>query len=217
MRPGGGGSRRRPTRPGRAHRTGGVNFIHIFFKCFVWCRAAKDHPGQAVRPQLHCQNIRTGAAGASAPLRIGAFSGISGTWRPKVLQEHHVRYPEVTFDIQVGTNTLIDWLLKGAVDLALGDAARCRAFRWSPLMDDPHFAVLPASLTPDGSGISQEELAAYPFVMAPMNALNSCLSVLPITSARSFPIKIHNSALTHTKTPAPAPYRCRGSFTLSCA
>ena len=130
------------------------------------------------------ERARQVAGGASAPLRIGAFSSISSTWLPKVLQEYHALYPEVTFDIQVGTSTLTDWLLKGAVDLALGDAARCRAFRWFPLMDDPYFAVLPASLASDGSSISQEELAAYPFVMAPMNALDSYLSVCPANQPR---------------------------------
>ena len=122
--------------------------------------------------------------GASAPLRIGAFSSISSTWLPRILQEYHTLHPETTFDIQVGTETLADRLLKGAVDLALGDSARCRAFRWYPLMDDPYCAVLPKELAPEGDSISQEELAAYPFVMAPMNALNRYLSVQPENQLR---------------------------------
>ncbi len=130
------------------------------------------------------ERARQVAGGASAPLRIGVFSSISNTWLPKVLQEYHALYPEVTFDIQVGTSTLTDWLLKGAVDLALGDPVRCRGFRWLPLMDDPYFAVLPESLTPEGNSISQEELAIYPFVMAPMNALDSYLSVCPANQLR---------------------------------
>ena len=130
------------------------------------------------------ERARQVAGGASAPLRIGAFSSISSTWLPKVLQEYHTLYPEVAFDIQVGTNTLADWLLKGAVDLALGDPVRCRAFRWFPLMDDPYFAVLPESLVPEGDSISQDELAAYPFVMAPMNALDNYLSVRPSNQLR---------------------------------
>lgn len=130
------------------------------------------------------ERARQVAGGASAPLRIGVFSSISNTWLPKVLQEYHALYPEVTFDIQVGTSTLTDWLLKGAVDLALGDPVRCRGFRWLPLMDDPYFAVLPESLAPEGNSISQEELAMYPFVMAPMNALDSYLSVCPANQLR---------------------------------
>ena len=130
------------------------------------------------------ERARQVADSASAPLRIGAFSSISSTWLPRVLQEYHALYPEVTFDIQVGTNTLADWMLKGAVDLALGDAARCRAFRWFPLMDDPYFAVLPETLAPQRDGITQDELAAFPFVMAPMNALDSYLSVCPANQLR---------------------------------
>ena len=130
------------------------------------------------------ERARQAAGGASAPLRIGAFSSISSTWLPKVLQEYHALSPKVAFDIQVGTNTLADWLLRGAVDLALGDPVRCRGFRWLPLMDDPYFAVLPESLAPDRSSISQEELAAFPFVMAPMNALDSYLSVCPANQLR---------------------------------
>ena len=130
------------------------------------------------------ERARQVARGASVPLRIGVFSSISNTWLPKALQGYHALYPEVTFDIQVGTNTLADWLLKGAVDLALGDPIRCRAFRWFPLMDDPYFAVFPESLAPEGNSISQEELAAYPFVMAPMNALDSYLSVCPANQLR---------------------------------
>lgn len=117
--------------------------------------------------------------GASAPLRIGAFSSISSSWLPQVLQEYHGLHPESAFDIQVGTDALADWLLKGAVDLALGDSVRCRAFRWYPLMDDPYYAVLPKALAPAADRISQAALAAYPFVMAPMNALSRYLSVQP--------------------------------------
>lgn len=130
------------------------------------------------------ERARQAAEGASAPLRIGAFSSISSTWLPKVLQEYHTLYPESTFDIQVGTNVLADWLLKGTVDLALGDPVRCRAFRWFPLMDDPYFAVFPADLAPECDSVSQEELAAYPFVMAPLNALDNYLSVCPANQLR---------------------------------
>ena len=118
-------------------------------------------------------------AGDCTPLRIGAFSSISSTWLPPVLQEYHGLHPEVSFDIQVGTDSLADWLVKGTVDLALGDAARCRAFRWLPLMDDPYYAVLPRELAPEADRITQEALAAYPFVMAPRNALSRYLSVRP--------------------------------------
>ena len=120
--------------------------------------------------------------GSSAPLRIGAFSSISSTWLSQILQDYHKLYPEIHFDIQVGTDRLSEWLLNGSIDLALGDTARCHAFRWFPLMDDPYFAVLPESLVSKSrhtTHITQEELASYPFVMAPMNALERYLSICP--------------------------------------
>lgn len=130
------------------------------------------------------ERARQVAQGTSSPLRIGAFSSISGTWLPKLLQEYHALHPDVSFDLRVGTDALAEWLLSGAIDLALGDAARCRAFRWEPLMDDPYFAVLPKSAAPDADTISQEELAARPFLMAPMNALEHYLSVRPKNQLR---------------------------------
>ena len=124
------------------------------------------------------------ADGAFVPLRIGAFSSISSTWLPKALQDYHELHPETTFDLHVGTDVLTNWLLNGTVDLALGDPVRCRAFRWLPLMDDPYFAVMPAPLAPECDSITQEELATYPFVMAPRNALEQYLSIRPSDQLR---------------------------------
>ena len=124
------------------------------------------------------------ACGAFVPLRIGTFSSISSTWLPKVLQEYHQLRPEITFDIQVGTDNIANWLLYGKVDLVLGDSVRCRGFRWTPLMDDPYLAVIPESMAPECDSISQEELADYPFVMAPLNALDKYLSVNPRNQLR---------------------------------
>ena len=118
--------------------------------------------------------------GLSVPLRIGSFSSISNTWLPGALRAYHDAHPEVTFDIRIGTDTLSDWLLYGKIDIALGDAERCRAFRWYPLIDDPYYAVLPTKLAPaDRREITQAELAGSPFLMAPLNALESILSVSP--------------------------------------
>ena len=104
--------------------------------------------------------------GLSVPLRIGSFSSISNTWLPGALKLYHELHPEVSFDLRVGTDTLADWLLYGKTDIALGDAERCRAFRWYPLLDDPYYAVLPAKLAPADRGqISQAEIAGFSFLM----------------------------------------------------
>lgn len=130
------------------------------------------------------ERARQLAAGADAPLRIGAFSSVCNTWLPKALQDYRARYPQTRFEIRVGTDAIAGWLLRGDIDLALGDDVRCRGLRWFPLMDDAYFAVLPASLAPEGGAISQQTLASFPFLMAPMNALDSYLSVCPENQLR---------------------------------
>lgn len=120
------------------------------------------------------------ADGRVLPLRIGSFSSISNTWLPKMLQEYHENHSDTTFDIRIGTDDIARWLLNGEIDLALGDADRCRAFRWYPLMDDFYYAVLPKLLVADNKqSITQKELAEFPFIMAPMNALERHLTAIP--------------------------------------
>ncbi|MCI1991108.1 MAG: LysR family transcriptional regulator [Oscillospiraceae bacterium] len=123
---------------------------------------------------------RNVAEGKAIPIRIGTFSSISNTWLPHVLQAYQKKHPDITFDIRVGTDAITDWLIRGEIDLALGDADRCRVFRWHPLMDDPYYAVMPQTFAKENQqAITQEEFAAYPFIMAPMNALKKHLAVLP--------------------------------------
>lgn len=112
-------------------------------------------------------------------IRIGSFSSISNTWLPKILRAYQDAFPGTSFDIRIGTDTLPQWLQEDQIDLALGDASRCRSFQWYPLMDDPYYAVMPAGLLPeDKTAITQEEFAQYTLIMAPMNALESHLAVL---------------------------------------
>jgi DNA-binding transcriptional LysR family regulator len=120
------------------------------------------------------------ADGRAVPIRIGSFSSISNTWLPKILQEYHYGHVDITFDIRIGTDEIARWLLNGEIDLALGDADRCSAFRWYPLMDDFYYAVLPRLFVDDNKqSITQRELAEFPFIMAPMNALEKHLTAIP--------------------------------------
>lgn len=117
--------------------------------------------------------------GKTIPIRIGSFSSISNTWLPEIMQLYQQKYPDISFDIRIGSNLLTEWLLNGEIDLALGDEDRCRAFRWYPLTDDPYYAVLPENLlTDDRDTISQEEFAKLPLIMAPLNVLDKHLEVL---------------------------------------
>lgn len=120
------------------------------------------------------------AEGRAIPIRIGSFSSISNTWLPQVLKMYQEQHPEITFDIQIGTDAVTDWLVQGKIDVALGDADRCKAFRWYPLMDDIYYAVLSKVLiAKEVEQVTQEELIQYPFIMAPLNVLEKHLAVLP--------------------------------------
>lgn len=117
--------------------------------------------------------------GKEIPIRIGAFSSVSNTWLPEILYQYQSKHPNIAFDIRIGTDTLSNWLLSGEVDLALGDKERCKTFSWHPLMDDPYYAVLPASYINDGQqSITQEEFASFPLIMAPLNVLDKHLDTI---------------------------------------
>lgn len=120
------------------------------------------------------------AGGTARPLRIGTFSSISKCWLPPLLREYRGLHPEVHFDIRVGTNIIPAWLAKAEIDIALGDDRRCSNYRWQPLMEDEYCAVLPKNIAlEENTSISQEALALYPFLMAPMNDLKEQLSEVP--------------------------------------
>lgn len=123
--------------------------------------------------------------GKSLPIRIGAYSSIANTWLPKLLPEYQTTHPDVIFDIRVGADTLSDWLLKGEIDLALGDINRMRAFRSYPLMEDPYYAVLsPKYADSFPKSITQKKLFKLPFIMAPMNALDKYFTYVPQNKIR---------------------------------
>ncbi|OCN00858.1 hypothetical protein A7X67_08970 [Clostridium sp. W14A] len=126
------------------------------------------------------EQARKVADGRAIPIRIGSFSSISNTWLPQVLQIYQKEHSDITFDIRIGTDAITGWLIGGEIDLALGDADRCRAFRWYPLMDDYYYAVVPKTfIKEEKQSITQAEFAEYPFIMAPMNVLEKHLVVLP--------------------------------------
>lgn len=113
------------------------------------------------------------------PIRIGAFSSVSNTWLPEVLYQYQKEYPNVAFDIRIGTDILMSWLAGGEIDIGLGDSDRCKSFQWYPLMEDPYYAVLPEAYIQDGrQEISQEEFAGFPLIMAPLNVLEKHLDTI---------------------------------------
>lgn len=106
------------------------------------------------------------AAGKTRPIRIGAFSSIANTWLPEMVKRYHEKAPDVDFEISVGTNDLIKWMLNGEIDMALGEESVIKAFRWYPLYEDTYYAVVPSSMAEKfGSVISQDDLLEYNLLM----------------------------------------------------
>lgn len=119
------------------------------------------------------------SAGGHSVIRIGSFASIASTWLPQVIRSYQAADPNAEFDIRIGTDSLPQWLAENQIDLALGDAYRCQGMRWSPLMDDPYYAVIPADLlSPEQKAISQEDFAQHPLILSPMNALPHHLETL---------------------------------------
>ena len=115
--------------------------------------------------------------GQEPPIAIGAFSSISNTCLPRILQGYQAAHPRVRYRLFIGTDILAEWLLAGKIDIALGDETRLGNFSFTPLADDRYFAVVPRGSIPETqNAMSQQELAALPLLMAPRNALGEHLA-----------------------------------------
>ncbi|MGI6045245.1 MAG: LysR family transcriptional regulator [Eggerthellaceae bacterium] len=108
--------------------------------------------------------------GTPAPLRIGSFASIADTWLPEALLEFRKQHKNLAFDIRIGSDILSNWLLRGEVDVALGDAERLRGFRWYALMDDVYCAVLEDKDYKEGlEYVTIEDLVKRPLILAPFD------------------------------------------------
>lgn len=124
------------------------------------------------------------SGGAQRPLRIGAYASISKNWLPPVIKAYRSEHPEVSIELRVGADEIPDWLDANAIDLALVDDSRKRGYRWIPLHEEALLAVAPLNTEFDGrESVTLEELAAHPFIMAPLNQLKSSSGVMPDFSA----------------------------------
>ncbi len=140
-------------------------------------------------------------------LRIGAFSSVANTWLPKMLRSYSEAHPGLTLDLKICTGDLEDLLLQHQVDIAFGDHMRLSRVDFIPLMKDRYSVAVPEQffLSGDSSSseaanpsdiqkfngedmehtvhskcsITQKDLSDFPFLMAPMNALDQILTSAP--------------------------------------
>ncbi len=99
------------------------------------------------------------AAGKKRPIKIGAFASIANTWLPEMIKKYQSDHPDVNFQISIGTNDLIKWMLEGEIDMALAEEYVVKAFRWHPLYTEDYYAVVPEAMAVQGrTSITQDEL-----------------------------------------------------------
>ncbi len=120
------------------------------------------------------------AAGKDRPIRIGAFSSIANTWLPRLIVEYQELYPETSFDVQIGSESIAEWLLNEKIDIALGDELRCKVLNWTPLLEDHFTAIVSEKLFPEEKEtISLEELEQHAYVMAPLDRTEEYIAIQP--------------------------------------
>ncbi|MDO5409633.1 MAG: LysR family transcriptional regulator [Lachnospiraceae bacterium] len=131
------------------------------------------------------REAETIASGKNAPVRIGTFSSIASTWLPQLLADYQKIHPEISFDVQIGSDSIREWLLQEKIDIALGDELRCKTLIWTPLIEDYFSALIPKSLFPaEQTTITIEELALHSYVMAPLDCTDYYVDFQPKKSIK---------------------------------
>lgn len=97
---------------------------------------------------------------------IGTLPSLAKRWLPQCIRGFRALYPDVTLDLRLAGDEVIEWVAQGRVDLALVDDLMRRSYAWIPLCSDPMLAVFPAAAAPpEGEPVTPEQLGQYPFIM----------------------------------------------------
>lgn len=130
-------------------------------KLLVWMRQivnGEDKLKETVQ-QIHGMDVGV--------IRIGCFYSLSIHLLPAIVAEFTERYPGIELQLYVGEHgELTKWLHEGRIDLALMSLPVPEDFRFTPLFDDPIYAVLPEGhpLT-EQETVTPAELVRYPFII----------------------------------------------------
>ena len=77
-------------------------------------------------------------------IRIGAFSSLAASILPAIAERFKAEFPDVTLNIQMGTvDELYGGLDDGKYDICFGTKNNRYSFKWTPLMQDRYYAILP--------------------------------------------------------------------------
>jgi len=124
--------------PVLVRRRSGVSLTHGGETILPFLRTivnANNHLNQNVS-QLNGLDIGT--------INIGAFSSISISWLPHIIDEFHRDYPNITLNIIEGSAHTLEQLFdENRLDIAFLSFQPHMRFDWFPLKQDPLMAVLP--------------------------------------------------------------------------
>jgi len=100
-------------------------------------------------------------------LRVGCFMSLSIHFLPSIVAEFSMRRPGIELQLYVGEHgEICDWLHQGKIDLALMSLPVPDEFSFTPLFDDPIYAVLPENHPLAAKErVRPAELVKYPFIL----------------------------------------------------
>ena len=77
---------------------------------------------------------------------IGAYSSVAINRLPRVLQQFHQDFPQISICLREGIHQELDtWLENREVDFCLYSGSADKSYDWFPLYQDPMLTVLPLS------------------------------------------------------------------------
>lgn len=102
-------------------------------------------------------------------VNVATLSSVSAHWMPRVLQAFREAYPNIEVRVISGGDTEITtWLEQGRADVGVYSMERRSAFEWTPLMEDPYYAILPANHPlAEAKEFPIKAFAGQPFITVP--------------------------------------------------
>ena len=99
-------------------------------------------------------------------IRIGAYASVAKQWLPDIIAKVGEKYPDVTVNVQLGTVTeLYGGLEEGRFDICFGTKNPKYDFKWTPLANDPFFALFPPDYPTVGDSFAVESFNGTKFLM----------------------------------------------------
>ena len=99
-------------------------------------------------------------------IRVGAFSSLAGSILPAIVERFNAEFPNVTLNIQMGTVAeLYGGLRDEKYDICYGTKNNKYDFKWTSLMSDRYYAILPKDYPVDGDTFPISQFNGTKFLM----------------------------------------------------